>query len=384
MFDSIQLIELLDNLISFRSVTPDDATSLSYIFERLKKIGAECHWVNYRDTRNAIITIGHGSKTFAFAGHVDVVPSGDEFRWAGGNPFKLNIDGEKLIGRGAADMKGSIAAFIIAVEQFVANRNHQWADFKIMLLLTSDEEGSAIDGTPRMVEYLQKKQQILDYCLVGEPSCVSHIGDCIKVGRRGSLTGELKVFGKQGHIAYPHLCQNPIHDFAAALAELTAINWDEGNEYFPPTSFQFANINSGIGATNVIPGELGANFNFRYNNLQTVEKLQKNVSAILDKHQLKYQLDWNHSAAPFMTKMGELVRIVSDSVNEICGISPQLKTDGGTSDGRFLVAVSREIVECGLRNDSIHQINEYTTIHDLMQLSRIYLSILDNLFAKSQ
>lgn len=380
MIESGNLIDLLSKLVAFPSVTPDDAGSLEYICKRLIPIGAKCQWVNNRDTKNVIITLGEGTTTLAFAGHVDVVPSGDLARWHNGDPFKLQLIDDKLIGRGTADMKGGIAAFIIALEQFMTTHSNDLNSFKIMLLLTSDEEGSAIDGTPLIVKYLQEQGQILDFCLIGEPSCVDIIGDTIKVGRRGSLTGELKIFGKQGHIAYPHLCQNPIHTFAPALAELTALVWDNGNQYFPPTSFQFANINSGVGATNVIPGELSANFNLRYNNLQTVTSVQKQVADILDKHQLHYQLEWNHSAAPFMTEVGQLVKVASASINRICGITPQLKTDGGTSDGRFLVAVSKEIIECGLRNDSIHQVNEYTTSHDLLQLSKIYLDILDNIF----
>lgn len=380
MIDSDNLIDLLSKLVAFRSVTPDDDGSLNYICERLVLLGAKCQWVNRNDTRNVIISLGSGTTSFAFAGHVDVVPSGDLSRWQNGDPFKLHRDGDKLIGRGTADMKGGIAAFIIALEQFMADKNHSLNDFKIMLLLTSDEEGSAIDGTPLIVEYLQQQGQTLNYCVVGEPSCVDVIGDSIKVGRRGSLTGELKIFGKQGHIAYPHLCQNPIHTFAPALAELSQLVWDNGNQYFPPTSFQFANINSGVGATNVIPGELKANFNFRYNNLQTVPGLQERVVAVFDKHQLDYQLEWSHSAAPFMTEVGQLVAMVSNAINDVCGITPQLKTDGGTSDGRFLVAVSKEIVECGLRNDSIHQVNEYTTVNDLLQLSKIYHNILVNIF----
>ncbi len=380
MIESGNLIDLLSKLVAFPSVTPDDAGSLDYICNRLTPIGAKCQWVNHRDTKNVIITLGEGVTTLAFAGHVDVVPSGDLARWHNGKPFELQLIDDKLIGRGTADMKGGIAAFIIALEQFMANHSHDLNSFKIMLLLTSDEEGSAIDGTPLIVKYLQERGQVLDFCLIGEPSCVDVIGDTIKVGRRGSLTGELKIFGKQGHIAYPHLCQNPIHAFAPALAELTALVWDNGNQYFPPTSFQFANIKSGVGATNVIPGELSANFNLRYNNLQTVASMQKQVADILDNHQLHYQLEWNHSAAPFMTEVGELVKVASESINRVCGITPQLKTDGGTSDGRFLVVVSKEIIECGLRNDSIHQVNEYTTSHDLLQLSKIYLDILDNIF----
>lgn len=380
MIESGNLIDLLSKLVAFPSVTPDDAGSLEYICNRLTPIGAKCQWVNHRDTKNVIITLGEGATTLAFAGHVDVVPSGDLARWYNGNPFELQLIDDKLIGRGAADMKGGVAAFIIALEQFMVNHSHDLNGFKIMLLLTSDEEGSAIDGTPLIVKYLQEQGQILDFCLIGEPSCVDIIGDTIKVGRRGSLTGELKIFGKQGHIAYPHLCQNPIHTFAPALAELTALVWDNGNQYFPPTSFQFANIKSGVGATNVIPGELSANFNLRYNNLQTVASMQKQVADILDNHQLHYQLEWNHSAAPFMTEVGQLVKVASASIYRICRITPQLKTDGGTSDGRFLVAVSKEIIECGLRNDSIHQVNEYTTSHDLLQLSKIYLDILDNIF----
>lgn len=375
-----EIINLLRELISFQSITPNDAGSLEFIANYFQDLGATSTWLKRGVTTNLLLSLGAGSCVFAFAGHVDVVPCGDTTLWHGGNPFELQTNGEQLIGRGVADMKGAIAAFMVAVREFIAATSLTPDDYRIMLLLTSDEEGSAIDGTPVLVEYLQQQGIGLDYCLVGEPSCVNQLGDTIKVGRRGSLTGELIIRGKQGHIAYPHLCDNPIHSFAPALAELATYQWDEGNQFFPATSLQFANINAGLGATNVIPGSLTTNFNFRYNNLHTVDDLQNKVQSILDSHHLNYQLNWIHSASPFLTPVGKLVEYCQAAIYQECQILPQLKTDGGTSDGRFLIAVSNEIIEFGLLNASIHQINEATTTHDLWQLCQIYHNILDKIF----
>ena len=374
----LSTLEILKQLIAFKSVTPNDAGSLEYIENYINKLGGTCSYVNRNQTKNLIATIGNGNKIFAFAGHVDVVPSGDVAQWISGNPFQLFMNNDDLIGRGVADMKGAIAAFMTAVQKFV--QQHHANDYKIMLLLTSDEEGSAVDGTPLMVEYLQQNDTRLNYCLVGEPSCVNKLGDTIKVGRRGSLTGEITIHGKQGHIAYPQLCKNPIHLFAPALAELSGYQWDSGNQFFPATSLQFANINSGLGVTNVIPGTLVADFNFRYNTEYSAEQLQQAVQSILDKFDFDYSLEWQHSAKPFLTEVGDLMKYSSQAIQEVCGIAPEAKTDGGTSDGRFLIDVSDEIIEFGLRNASIHQINESTTLSDLNRLSDVYEQILGKLY----
>ncbi len=370
--------DILEQLVAFKSITPDAAGSVNYIEILINNMGGRCQYINRNQTKNLIATVGNGSQIFAFAGHVDVVPSGEYSKWKSGNPFSLAKFGDELIGRGVADMKGSIAAFLVALQNFIQNSKNN--NYQILLLLTSDEEGSAVDGTPLMVEYLQKKGIKLNYCLVGEPSCTNILGDAIKVGRRGSLTGRVNVIGKQGHIAYPHLCCNPIHEFAPALAELVNFQWDNGNEFFPATSLQFANIKSGLGVTNVIPGELSVDFNFRYNTLHTVSDLQQQVERILKKYHLNYTINWEHSAKPFLTKVGRLVDASSQAIHSVCGVYPESKTDGGTSDGRFLVDVSDEIIEFGLCNGSIHQINESTTMHDLSCLSNIYQLILENLY----
>ncbi len=373
-----RLIKVLADLVAFESVTPNSAGSLEYIECFVTKLGAGCVYVNRNQTSNLIVTIGNGDRILAFAGHVDVVPPGDSAKWINGNPYQLHVDGDLIIGRGVADMKGAIAAFLLALEQFVAVTD--LSQYKIMLLLTSDEEGSAHDGTILMVDYLKQNQIQLNYCLVGEPSCVDVIGDTIKVGRRGSLTGSLVVNGKQGHIAYPHLCDNPIHSFAPAMSELSSKIWDNGNEFFPASSLQFANISSGLGVTNVIPGQLTTNFNFRYNNNHSVDSLKQEVLAILNKYKLNYDLSWQHSANPFLTKVGSLIELSRQAINQVCGVNVACKTDGGTSDGRFLIEVSDEIIEFGLRNASIHQLNEATSVSDLTKLASIYSILLCKIF----
>lgn len=374
MYDHFSTLDILKDLVAFRSLTPEDAGSLDYIARIIASIGGDSIRVDRNETSNLICTIGSGDKIFAFAGHVDVVPTGECSLWSGGDPFQVLQEGDKLIGRGVADMKGGIAAFLVALIRFV--KNHNLNDYKIMLLITSDEEGSALDGTIVMVDYLKQHGINLDYCLVGEPSCVDTLGDTIKVGRRGSLSGYLTVFGKQGHIAYPHLCDNPIHAFAPALAELATTVWDGGNQYFPATSLQFANLNSGLGVTNVIPGELKANFNFRYNTEHSEVGLQQMVCQILDKYQLKYEIRWQHSAKPFLTRDGDFIIIAQQAIQSVTGVSAKSKTDGGTSDGRFLIDVSRQIIELGLLNGSIHQINEATTLSDINALTDVYAEIL--------
>lgn len=378
MIETNKLIQVLSDLVAFESVTPHSAGSLEYIENFVTKLGAKCVYVNRNQTSNLIVTLGNGNKILAFAGHVDVVPAGDYSKWVNANPFQLHIEDDSIIGRGVADMKGAIAAFLLALEEFVAKNDLN--KYKVMLLLTSDEEGSAHDGTILMVDYLKQNQIQLNYCLVGEPSCVDVLGDTIKVGRRGSLTGNLVINGKQGHIAYPHLCDNPIHSFAPAMSELTSKIWDNGNQFFPASSLQFANINSGLGVTNVIPGQLTANFNFRYNTNHSVDSLKQEVVAILNKYELNYDLSWQHSANPFLTKVGNLIELSRQAINEVCGVNVACKTDGGTSDGRFLIEVSDEIIELGLKNASIHQLNEATSISDLTKLAATYAIILSKIF----
>jgi succinyl-diaminopimelate desuccinylase len=371
-------LEILAKLIEMPSVTPDQAGTVDYIENIITHLGGIVERIDSGNTANLLATIGTGEQTLAFAGHVDVVPSGNHDKWLNQNPFKLHQHGDNLVGRGVVDMKGAIAAFLSALISFTSNTPMD--KYKIMLIITSDEEGPATDGTIKVVEKLQREGRHLDYCIIGEPTSSSIFGDTIKVGRRGSLTGELTVFGKQGHIAYPDLCINPIHKALPALSELSKLVWDNGNEHFPSTSLQFANLNSGLGVTNVIPGQLITNFNFRYNTIHNAEDLILKTETILKKHQLDYSITWKHSAKPFLTKVAGLVEVCKDAIKEICNIIPDLKTDGGTSDGRFLIDVSNELVELGLLNTTAHQINETTTISDLTQLTEVYNRILCKIF----
>lgn len=371
-------VAILAELIKMPSVTPHQAGTIDYIEKIIQKIGGQIKRIDSNDTANLLATIGTGKKILAFAGHVDVVPSGSHDKWLNGSPFELQRRNDELIGRGVVDMKGAIAAFFSALLDFSHKASPK--DYQIMLIITSDEEGPATDGTIKIVEKLQQEKIQLDYCIIGEPTSSKVFGDTIKVGRRGSLTGELTIFGKQGHIAYPDLCINPIHKSLAALNELVQVKWDEGNQHFPPTSLQFANLNAGLGVTNVIPGQLSTNFNFRYNTVHDADSLITQTENILNKYQLQYTINWKHSAKPFLTKVAGLVDIATQAVQEICNITPELKTDGGTSDGRFLIDISNELIEIGLLNATAHQINETTTVNDLKQLTAVYNSILHKAF----
>jgi succinyl-diaminopimelate desuccinylase len=372
-----KLLNITKDLISFKSISPFQDGSIDYIEKYLKNLGFVTTRHDRNDTTNLIARFGDKSPIFAFAGHVDVVPTGEISKWTY-DPFVLSSYNNRLYGRGIGDMKGAIAAFMFAVNELL--KKVKSINGSIMLLITSDEEAAATDGTTIMVEYLKQNNITLDYCLVGEPTSVDNLGDVIKVGRRGSLTGHLEVIGLQGHIAYPELCKNPIHLFANALKEITSTKWDDGNEFFPATSLQFANLNSGLGVDNVIPDNLFASFNFRYNNLHTSDSLIIKVEDILNKHNLKYNIRWRTSAQPFYTKPGRLNKIVVDTISEELKIIPQLKTDGGTSDGRFLVDVSTEVLEFGLSNKYIHQINENMNQNDLFALAKTYTIILDKIF----
>lgn len=366
--------------MNYKSISPSSNGCTEYIADYLSNLGFSIDYVNRGQTTNLIANYGTGSEIFAFAGHVDVVPPGDINAWHGKDPFRLQIVDEQLIGRGVADMKGAIAAFLIALKQFCLNKM-PLDQFRIILLITSDEEGDAIDGTPLIVEYLEAQKIKLNYCLVGEPSSVTNLGDTVKIGRRGSLNAKLTILGKQGHIAYPDLCINPIHQFAKLLNDLIDTVWDNGNEYFPATSLQFSNINSGLGATNVIPGQLTAEFNLRYNTEYSEDLLKQRINQIIRNHQIDYELIWaKNPAQPFFTKPDKLGAITALAIEQACQIKPQLKTDGGTSDGRFLAAISDELIEFGLVNATIHQVNETISKADLVKLNEIYYNILNKIF----
>ncbi|MDO5059783.1 MAG: succinyl-diaminopimelate desuccinylase [Neisseria sp.] len=369
-------LHLTKQLIAEQSVTPDDKNCQSILAERLQAIGFSVEPLNFGDTKNFWARKGTKAPLLCFAGHTDVVPSGPVERWTS-PPFEPTERDGKLYGRGAADMKTSIAAFVTACERFVAAQpEHQGS---IALLITSDEEGDAHDGTTKVVDVLAARGETIDYCIVGEPTAVDTLGDTIKNGRRGSLSGNLTVKGKQGHIAYPHLAVNPVHTFAPALAELAAVEWDKGNEYFPPTGFQISNINGGTGATNVIPGELSVKFNFRFSTESTAESLQARVHEILDKHGVQYDLVWSLSGRPFLTEAGRLTEVAQEAVAEVCGVTAELSTSGGTSDGRFIKAIARELIELGPVNASIHQIDENIDLAAIPQLSAVYEGILQRL-----
>ena len=366
-------LELAKSLISQASVTPDDNGCQSIMIERLKKIGFEIHPLKFGDVDNFWATRGNSGPIFAFAGHTDVVPAGNEDAW-NTSPFEPTIKGDYLYGRGAADMKGGLASMVTATENFVQdNPNHNGT---IAFLITSDEEGVAINGTVKVMDYLDENDTKIDYCLLGEPSSTSITGDVIKNGRRGSLNGVINVNGQQGHVAYPHLAKNPIHFIAPALNDLCLQEWDSGNEYFPATSFQISNFHSGGGVTNVVPGEAKVMFNFRYSTETTKEELIAKVHEILDNHKIDYTLDWHHSGDPFLTPVGDLVSACVSAIEETKDITPELSTSGGTSDGRFIAQEGTQVVELGPVNATIHQINESILVKDLEDLSSIYTKVL--------
>ena len=366
-------LELAKSLISQASVTPDDNGCQSIMIERLKKIGFEIHPLKFGDVDNFWATRGNSGPIFAFAGHTDVVPAGNEDAWNTA-PFEPTIKGDYLYGRGAADMKGGLASMVTATENFVQdNPNHNGT---IAFLITSDEEGVAINGTVKVMDYLNENDTKIDYCLLGEPSSTSITGDVIKNGRRGSLNGVINVNGQQGHVAYPHLAKNPIHFIAPALNDLCLQEWDSGNEYFPATSFQISNFHSGGGVTNVVPGEAKVMFNFRYSTETTKEELMAKVHEILDNHKIDYTLDWHHSGDPFLTPVGDLVSACVSAIEETKDITPELSTSGGTSDGRFIAQEGTQVVELGPVNATIHQINESILVKDLEDLSSIYTKVL--------
>ena len=369
-------LELARELIRRPSVTPDDAGCQDLIAERLAAIGFRIEPMPFGDVQNLWARRGDSGPLFCLAGHTDVVPTGPLGDWTS-PPFEPTVRDGMLYGRGSADMKGSIAAMVTAVESFVAERpDHEGS---IAFLITSDEEGPSIDGTVRVVERLQARGERIDYALVGEPSCRERLGDTLKVGRRGSLTGLLTVHGKQGHVAYPQLALNPFHAAAPALAALCAEVWDQGNEHFPPTTFQIANLNMGTGADNVIPGRLIAQFNLRFGTELTADLIDRRVRTILDRGGFRYDLDWKLSGNPFLTPAGSLVAATREAIRELHGIETQLSTTGGTSDGRFIAPTGAQVVELGPLNASIHQVDECVAVADLDALSEIYRGILGRL-----
>ncbi|MFC3024350.1 succinyl-diaminopimelate desuccinylase [Vibrio zhugei] len=373
------VLALATDLLRRQSVTPEDAGCQQVMIERLKALGFEIETMVFEDTTNLWARRGHSAPLFVFAGHTDVVPAGNLAHWHT-PPFEPTIKDGMLYGRGAADMKGSLACMVVAVERFIAEYPDHTGS--IAFLITSDEEGPFINGTTRVVETLKARGENIDICIVGEPSSTEYVGDVVKNGRRGSLTGDLTIKGIQGHVAYPHIARNPVHQALPALAELTATQWDEGNDYFPPTSFQTPNLHSGTGAANVIPGEFNVQFNFRFSTESTDISLKQRVIDILDKHDLDYDLDWTLSGQPFLTDEGALLDAVVKGVQKVNKNAPALLTTGGTSDGRFIAAMGAQVVELGPVNATIHKVNECVRIEDLEKLTDMYQHILKHLFAE--
>jgi len=371
-------LRLARELISRRSVTPEDGGCQELLAERLARLGFAIEPVRRGEVTNLWARRGDARPLLCFVGHTDVVPTGPIEKWAS-DPFVPTERGGKLFGRGAADMKTSIAAFVVAVEGFLAR--HSSPRGSIALLITSDEEGPAIDGTSKVVELLKSRGERIDYCLVGEPTCVSRLGDTIKNGRRGSLSGTLRVRGVQGHVAYPHLAKNPVHLAVPALTELAATEWDRGNEYFPPTTWQISNIHGGTGAANVIPGEVEILFNFRFSTASPPDALKARVGSILDRHGLDYELDWSLSGTPYLTPRGRLVETLSAAIQDVTGATPEVSTTGGTSDGRFVAEFCPEVVEFGPVNASIHKLNEHVDLSAIESLREIYQNLLRRLLA---
>jgi succinyl-diaminopimelate desuccinylase len=373
-------VSLTQELIARASVTPVDGGCQQLMMERLATAGFTVEKLTYGNVENFWATRGAGGPVLCFAGHTDVVPTGPLEEWQSG-PFKPTVRDGRLYGRGAADMKSGLAAMLTATEAFVAERpDHSGT---IAFLITSDEEGPSVDGTKRVVEELKARGTTIDWCIVGEPSSERRVGDTIKIGRRGSYSGRLTVQGVQGHVAYPQLAENPVHMLAPALAELTQHVWDQGNEHFQPTTFQISNLNAGTGAPNVIPGELKARFNLRYNTTQTQEQLRRTVEGILDKHGVRHTIEWYVSGEPFYTPAGVLSEGVCNAVEKVAGSRPQLSTGGGTSDGRFIATMGAQVVELGVTNASIHKVNESVGVDEIHALHFMYLESLRQLLKAS-
>jgi succinyl-diaminopimelate desuccinylase len=378
-----EVLDLTCELIRRRSLTPDDAGCQELIARRLQRAGFRCVHLRFGEVENLWATHGQDGPVLVFLGHTDVVPTGPEESWAS-PPFEPTIRNGRLYGRGAADMKSGVAAMTIALEQFVAA--HPDHPGTVALLLTSDEEGPTnLDGVRRVAQHFRETGQRIDWCVAGEPSSKEKLGDLIRVGRRGSLSGALSVRGVQGHVAYPQLARNPIHMAAPALAELAATRWDEGNRDFPPTSFQVSNLNAGTGALNVIPGALVAHFNFRFSTASSADSLRERTEAILQKHGLDYALEWNLSGDPFLSPAGGRLReIVIGVCRELCGVEPEQSTGGGTSDGRFIAPLGAEVVELGPVNASIHKVDECVAVEELEQLPELYRAIGERLLGNAR
>ena len=377
-------LSLTEALIARPSVSPDDQGCQALIAERLQALGFHCETITRGPLRWPVTNLwalrpGRSGRTLVFAGHTDVVPTGPLEAWSS-DPFVPTQRDGKLYGRGASDMKASLAAFVVAMEDFLSAQPNP--DLGLALLLTSDEEGPAHDGTLAVCELLQQRGQRIDYCIVGEPTSVERTGDMIKNGRRGSMSGRLTVKGTQGHIAYPHLARNPIHLLAPALNELVAVQWDQGNAYFPPTTWQVSNIHSGTGATNVIPGNVVVDFNFRFCTESTPEQLQQRLTRILNAHGLEFDIDWSISGLPFLTQRGTLVDVVSAVIEAQLGVAPELSTSGGTSDGRFIARICPQVIELGPPNATIHKVDEYIRLADIEPLTAIYTAVLHQLNAQ--
>jgi succinyl-diaminopimelate desuccinylase len=369
-------LELCKALIARPSVSPADEGCQELLIAELQALGFSVEKMPFGKVANFWATRGTSGPVLCFAGHTDVVPAGNSASW-NTEPFVPTIKDGLLFGRGAADMKGSIAAMMTACRNFIgAHPDHKGT---LAFLITSDEESIAVDGTRRVIETLEARNEKITWCIVGEPSSTNLTGDVIRNGRRGSLNGILKVNGQLGHVAYPHLAKNPIHAFLPALAELCAVQWDQGNEYFPPTSFQISNIHAGTGANNVIPGEMTVLFNFRFSTEVTAAQLRATTEALFDRHYIDYELQWQLSGEPFLTQEGNLVRAASESIQEVMGIQTALSTGGGTSDGRFIAPTGAEVVELGPLNSTIHQVNEHIALVELERLERIYQRMLEKL-----
>ena len=371
-----ETLDLAQELLACKSLTPSDGGCHDLIAARLEKLGFHIERHHHGDVDNLWARKGDAGPVLCFSGHSDVVPTGPLEQWHS-DPFVPTIRDGKLFARGAADMKVSDAAFVTATERFLAR--HPKPRGSIAFLITSDEEGPAVDGTVKVVEALKARGETLDYCIVGEPTCAAEFGDTIKNGRRGSLSGKLRVKGVQGHIAYPHLAKNPIHLASHAIAELAETMWDEGNAYFPPTTWQISNIHGGTGADNVIPGEVEILFNFRFSTASTAEGLMDAVHEILDDHRLEYEIDWKLSGRPYLTPRGNLCDRLAEAIVEVTGVSPELSTSGGTSDGRFIADICPQVVEFGPLNMSIHKLNEHVALEDIERLAAIYEKTLERL-----
>jgi succinyl-diaminopimelate desuccinylase len=368
-------LDLAQQLIARASVTPEDNGCQKLLAERLHALGFQIEHLRFDDVDNLWARLGSEGPLLVFAGHTDVVPTGPVNQWKH-DPFTPTIDNGKLYGRGAADMKSSIAAMVCACESVLPTQKLRGS---IGFLITSDEEGPSINGTVKVIEHLENRNEKIDWCLVGEPSSTNHVGDVIKNGRRGSISGNLTIHGTQGHIAYPHLADNPVHRFAPALNALVNEAWDEGNEFFPPTTFQISNIHAGTGANNVIPGDLDIMFNFRFSTALTADEIKQRTHALLDAHNLKYTLEWTLSGHPFLTPGGELVRAALAAIKAVTGQDSELSTAGGTSDGRFIAPTGAQVAELGPINASIHKIDEHVDIDQLDELYEIYRHIIIDL-----